>query len=92
MLGGGFAESSQSTVRLPETRLSVLRLICHYLYGCRWCAAFSGVDMDTLLELVLATDKYLLPEFNASASQVCRFFCRIFLACMHWPLTDTRME
>ena len=70
MLGGGFAESSQSTVRLPETRLSVLRLICHYLYGCRWCSAFSNVNMETLLELVLATDKYLLPEFNASASQV----------------------
>ena len=70
MLGGGFAESAQSTVRLPETRRPVLRLICHYLYGCRWCDAFSGVDMETLLELVLATDKYLLPEFNASASQV----------------------
>ena len=69
MLGGGFAESTQSTVRMPETRRSVLRLLCHYLYGCRWCPAFAGVDMDALLELVLAADKYLLPEFNASASQ-----------------------
>jgi hypothetical protein len=69
MLGGSFAESAQSTVRLPMTSLGAVTLLVHYLYGCRWCEAFADVGMETLLELVLTTDKYLLPEFNSSVSQ-----------------------
>ena len=69
MLTGQFVESGQSVVKLPKTSRGALEYLCHYLYGCRWCSSFEGIDVAVLLELVSLADKYLLTEFNRMATR-----------------------
>jgi hypothetical protein len=68
MLAGKFAESNQTLIKLPLTGYSALTCLVHYLYGCRWCSAISGMKVGVLLELASLTDKYLLTDFNQSVS------------------------
>ncbi len=83
MLSGGFAESSQQRVLLPETSRAALLPLLHHLHGCRgWCSQASaengvGLSLETLFELVSLADRYLLPELvrYASIEIVRRCFC-----------------
>ena len=68
MFSGSFSESGQSSVPLPHTSSPALTSLIHYLYNCNLCPQFSNLSVQTLLELVTLSDKYLLPDLNLAVS------------------------
>ena len=55
-------------VKIQFTGFHALTCLIHYLYGCRWCDYLKNSSPKALLELIILTDKYLLPDFNQSVS------------------------
>lgn len=68
MFSGDFAESNQSGISIKLTSKPAIVALFHYLYGCRNCILLRHLDVNTLVELVSLSDKFLVSDFNRTIS------------------------
>ena len=64
MLNRDFAESTKPEILIKMASKSAVLALFHHLYGCRNCDFLENLDVDTLIELVSLSDKFLLPDLN----------------------------
>ena len=63
-----FAESNQSSISIKQASKPATVALFHYLYGCRHCTLLQELDINTLVELVSLSDKFLVSDFNRTIS------------------------
>ncbi|XP_014254390.1 uncharacterized protein LOC106669427 [Cimex lectularius] len=68
MFRGGFVESKQSTVHITDMSMDCLSHLTRVIN--EYCSCVLPKDLSTLLEMITATDRFLLPDLTSKILSV----------------------